>query len=204
MAQQAEHYQLKWTAWSCPAPCWFWFRIILHAVLGWSTHSQTPAVISNHRGKWQHTPPVQYHAFSTYLCLDNLGGEFTHCIHQPPFQTLGKITNRLCKCACKESCRVRRAVPHCLYTHTTFLDHLLGKAQPLIWQLWSQFSILGQLGPKTHSNSSLASLWPILAFSNCWDMLFKDTCLHQHTDWQKQISGTRFLQHCSAQFVAKL
>lgn len=96
-----------------------WFRIIHYTVLVWSTHSQTPVVISNHCGKAQHAHSVHLpdlqHAPSAYLCLDNLGGEFTHCIHQPPFQTLGKITDRLCKCACKEVCRVTKAVPHCLY-----------------------------------------------------------------------------------------
>lgn len=31
-----------------------WFRIIHYTVLVWSTHSQTPVVISNHCGKAQH------------------------------------------------------------------------------------------------------------------------------------------------------
>lgn len=78
-----------------------------------------------------HTPD-QRRAASAYLGLDNVGRKFTHCIHQPPFQTLGKITNRLCECACKEVCRVRKAVPYRLRTSLSS-SGLLWKAQPLIW-----------------------------------------------------------------------
>ena len=76
--------------------------------------------------------PDLHRAPSAYLGLDNLGGKFTHCVHQPPFQTLGKITNRLCERACKEVRRVRKAVPYHLWTPLSSLG-LLWKAQPLIW-----------------------------------------------------------------------
>lgn len=141
MAQWTAHHQLlvQRNCPTCPpTPCWFWFITIDYIVLVWSTRGQIPRVISNHCGKRQHAHTHSVHTLdlhrvpSAYLGLDNQGGKFTHCVHQPPFQTLGKITNRLCKCACKEVCRVRKPAPYHLWTPLSSWG-LLWKAEPLIW-----------------------------------------------------------------------
>lgn len=43
----------------------------------------------------------------------------------------------------------------------------------------------------SYSFLSFSYSWSFWAFSKCWNMLFKDTHVPQHVDWQQQLRGTR-------------